>query len=216
MREIINQLCINGSNDIYTLVFLLIAFFFAFVWRDLLITFFHKTYEIIFSNDWRTFYVQGAKSGDLLSVILTIVNFSALSIFVHKIFPYYFEKNIEVWVIILAMISLHAFRMLATKFIVWLFALRNVFSIWLESYKWINYMQGVLFLPLAILVTYRPNECLEVTSYLAFIIFILSEILLVFRMFVVFCEDLWRFLYLFLYFCALEIIPLLLILKILT
>ena len=212
----INQLCINGSNDIYTLVFFAIAISFAFIWHDMLIVFFHKTYELIFSNDWRTFYLQSAKSGSLLSILLAVVNVAILSIFIHKISPYYLEWTIEIWIVILAILSLHIFRVLATKFIVWLFDMRNAFSIWFESYRWINYIVGVLFLPLAVLVTYRPNECFEITSYLAFAIFILSEILLVYRMFVVFCNDIWHFFYLFLYFCALEIIPLFMVLKILS
>ncbi len=214
MFDVVDQL-FTSSNDIFTIVFFVLAVLFAFIWRDFLAVFVSKTHDIIFSNDLRTFYSQNAKSNSVLSIILAIISVSTISIYLYKILYNLFDYDVQYWHILLIIIVLHLYRVLSSKFIEWLFSLRNICSIWFDSYAWVHYIMGVVFFPLAIFITYRPIELSIFTIYIAVVIFIFSELLLIYRLFILFCKDLWSLFYLFLYLCTIEIMPLLVLYRLL-
>ncbi len=198
-----------AQNDLFTIAFLVMALMMAMVWRNFLIVFLHKTREMIFSRDWRTFEAENATAGSRMRIILVFVTLVSVSIFVFQINRFTPIRQLPYWSILLGITILHLIRILITKLLEFLLDIRGVFEIWFESYIWIHFMVGVLFFPLAVLMTYSPETTFSVTAYLGAGLFLLGEILLFYRLFAVFYRGLSSLFYLFLYLCTLEILPLL-------
>lgn len=213
----IDQVLINPyENDLFSVAFFALALLLAMVWRNFLIVFVHKTREMLFSHDWRSFEAENANSGPRLRIALTIITLSSVSIFLYQFIKISGGPDISLWLIALALFGIHFFRMVVTKFIEFVFKLRGMYEIWVESYSWIHYIIGVLFFPLAVLMTYSPEMSYAICGNLALAFFILGEFLLFYRFIVVFYNGIASLFYLFLYLCTLEILPLLTVFRFFT
>ncbi|MDA3853573.1 MAG: DUF4271 domain-containing protein, partial [Bacteroidales bacterium] len=78
------------------------------------------------------------------------------------------------------------------------------------------FVSGVLYFPLAILMTYSPESTFSICTNIALVVFILGEMLFFYRLFSVFYAGIASLFYLFLYLCALEVLPLLIVFRILS
>lgn len=204
------------KNDIFSIAFFVLALLLASVWRNFLIVFVHKAREIVLSHDLRTFEAENANSGPRLRISLIVFNLSSVSIFIYQVIKYSTHVELSYWYILLALLGIHLFRIVATKFIEFIFNLQGGYEIWVESYTWIHYIFGVLFFPLAILMTYSPEVTFSFCTNLALAFFILGEMLLFYRFFSFFYSGIASLFYLFLYLCTLEILPLLIVFRILS
>lgn len=203
-------------NDVFSIAFFVLALLLATVWRNFLIVFVHKTREMVLSHDWRTFEAENASSGPRLQLTLIIILLSSVSIFLFQINRFTDARPVTFWHILLALTALHLVRLIFTKFIEVVFMQKGVYEMWVESYTWIHYILGVLFFPLAVLITYSPEATFSIVAHLAITFFILGEILFFYRLFSVFYRGIASLFYLFLYICTLEILPLLTVFRILS
>lgn len=188
----------------------------ATVWRNFLIVFVHKTREMVLVHDWRTFDAENANSGLRLRLSLILINLSSVSIFIYQVVKHSTSIELPYWYIVVALFAVHFIRIVVTKFLEIVFNLRGIYEMWVESYTWIHYILGVLFFPLAVLMTYSPELTFSFCANFALVIFVLGEILLFYRLFSVFYNGMASLFYLFLYLCTLEIIPLLTMYRILS
>lgn len=188
----------------------------ALVWRSFLVVFVHKVREMVFSSDWRTFEAENAKSGTRMRFIIAIISVLSVSIYIYKFSQFIRPALVDYWAVLLALIALHTVRVVLTKWVEVLFELRGAYEIWFESYTWIHFTIGVLFFPLAVLITYSPEATFSLSAYIGIALFILGETLFVYRLFAVFYKGLASLFYLFLYLCALELMPLLTVFRLLS
>lgn len=79
---------------------------------------------------------------------------------------------------------------------------------WIKSFLFLTAMEGLLLYPATLLLTYFHLSIQAVAIYALFLI-VLVEILTLYKTFIIFFKRMSAFLQIFLYFCALEIIPLL-------
>ncbi len=170
---------------------------------------------MVLSNDSRSFEVENMNSGTRLRIVLMLVTLVSVSIFVFKLCVYVKYTNLFYWQVLLGVVGIHLLRILLTRFIEYVFNAKGGYEIWFDSYSWIHYSLGVIFFPLAILMTYSPSASFSICANLALIAFVLSELLFFYRLISVFYNGLVSLCYLFLYLCALEILPLLTVYRIL-
>lgn len=204
-----NILINSTSNDLFTLLFVVMAFLLAYVWRNFIIVFIHKVRELLLSSDWRSFQAENANSGTRLRIVLSLVNLFSVSIFLYHISHFLGIINIPYYYYLLCLTGFHLLKIIVTAILSYVFTLRQEFVIWVESYVWIHFICGVVFFPLAFLLTYSPAETMGFCTYFGVSVLILVEILIIYRLTVVFYQGIVSFLYLFLYLCALEFLPLL-------
>lgn len=88
----------------------------------------------------------------------------------------------------------------------WVFFEKNRNSIWMSSYYNITIWQGFLLLPVVLLVVY-VDLSFQFSVVLACIVFLLIKLLLFFKCFSNFYENFHGAFHLILYFCTLEILP---------
>lgn len=97
-------------------------------------------------------------------------------------------------------------KWLLYSFLSWIFLDRNTGSIWLESYSTLLYYVGFLLFPLALFIVYFDLGLLQ-TLVAGVILVVFTKILMFYKCLKLFCHNLQGCLYLILYFCALEIVP---------
>ncbi len=101
------------------------------------------------------------------------------------------------------------------SFINWIFFNKEQKKEWIKSYFFIFFFEGLLLFPVLLTTTYFE---LSVTNKLIFIgiIFLFGKIMLFYESCHIFFDKIYRAFYLFVYFCALEIIPYILLRTILV
>lgn len=199
------------GNDAYTITFTVMALLLAIIWHNFLLVIVHKVREMVLSSDLRTFEAENANSGFRMRIILSTIHLLSISIFIDHILKQFGVDIVEYWYILGLLFLLHAFRILMTRFLSYVFSMVEMYHVWVESYSWIHYILGLLVFPLAVLMTYSPVVTFSACANIALVIYLLSKILLFYRLFVVFYNGIHSLFYLFLYLCTLEIIPLLIV-----
>ncbi len=97
-------------------------------------------------------------------------------------------------------------KWLLYSFLGWIFFDKNRISIWSESYFTLLYYLGFILFPFTLSVVYL-NINLQTMVLISIILLILIKILIFYKWLNLFCKNLYGGLFLFLYFCALEIVP---------
>jgi hypothetical protein len=202
----------------FTIVFIINCFLLAIFWHSLMIVLSHKVHELILSRDWRSFVLENVDTGIRIRIVLMVVYLSSLTIFFYWMsrFMGLEDTHFPIIYILGIIVGVHLLRIVATVIINAIFSSRASYRIWIESYLWIHFMLGILFIPLALLATYSPEEYLHIWFYIGLSFMILAEIMFFYRMFLVFYSGFVSFFYLFLYLCTLEILPLLFVVRLIT
>lgn len=92
------------------------------------------------------------------------------------------------------------------SFLGWIFFDENTTTLWLESYSTLLYYLGFVLFPFALFVVYFDLN-LPLTIIIGLILAFFTKILMFYKWLKLFCNNLGGCLPLILYFCALEIIP---------
>lgn len=93
------------------------------------------------------------------------------------------------------------------SFLGWVFYDKNTTNSWLESYSTLIYFLGFILFPLVLLFVYfDPSPSMMIT--IGLILVIMTKIMMFYKWIKLFFNNMHGLLLLFLYFCALEIIPL--------
>lgn len=98
------------------------------------------------------------------------------------------------------------------RFVNWVFFDKKGNNVWIKSYFLIISMFGVLLFPASLLLIFLNLSAFYCCIFFAFL-FVLANFLLLYKAFCTFFKGLHGLFYLFLYFCTLEIFPILIIWK---
>ncbi len=96
------------------------------------------------------------------------------------------------------------------SFIGWTFDEKQLTSIWLESYATIIYYSGPILYPIVLFVIFSTTP-IEIIIYLSIAFVIIVKIIMLYKWIKLFSKNIYGHILLILYFCALEIIPCILI-----
>ena len=103
-------------------------------------------------------------------------------------------------------------KRVAYIFIGWVFNARSLTSIWLESYATIIYYSGFVLYPIVLYVIFSTTP-INISIYIAIMFVIIVKSLMLYKWLKLFSKNIYGSILLFLYFCALEITPCMLIYK---
>ena len=106
-------------------------------------------------------------------------------------------------------------RRLMSNFVIWIFFRSEKIFTWQRSYTFLMSAESVLFLIFALVVVYLPVP-VNIVRIIALIIVVFFEIVLLFKTNQIFFPKMYGTLHLIVYFCTLELMPLLVFLQILT
>lgn len=106
-------------------------------------------------------------------------------------------------------------KRMMTNFVNWIFFRREKIFTWSRVCTFLYVAEALLFFVLALIVIYQhvsPDEVLLLSSCLVFLV----KMLLLFKTYQIFFSKMYGSLHLFVYFCTLEVMPLLVIQRVLT
>ena len=102
-----------------------------------------------------------------------------------------------------------------SNFVNWIFFRSEKIFTWQRSYTFLMSAESVIFLIFALVVVYLPVP-VNIVRIIALIIVVFFEIVLLFKTNQIFFPKMYGALHLIVYFCTLELMPLLVFLQILT
>lgn len=194
--------------SIFVLILLVLI---KFYYKNLIKNTFQSTINFKFSE---SFYYEKKKLSDRSDILLNFIFFLNISVYIFQILAYYKipinnKQNIVVILSIFIFIMLlDVFHRLSNFFIGKIFSLENEFSQYNSNIKNFNHIIGIVFIPLIVLFAYTKSYLIQQIIYFSVSLVIIVMILRWLRMFQIFLKKHVSFLYLFLYLCTLEIIPL--------
>lgn len=97
-------------------------------------------------------------------------------------------------------------KWLAYSFLGWIFLDKSTISFWFDSYSTLLYYLGFILFPLVLFIVYFDLSMLQ-TVVIGLTLVIFTKILMFYKWIKLFCHNLQGCLFLILYFCALEIMP---------
>lgn len=97
-------------------------------------------------------------------------------------------------------------KWLIYSLLVWIFFDENKATVWMESYSTLLYYLGFALFPFALFLVYFDLS-LQFTIIIGLVLAFLTKILIFYKWIKLFCNNLYGCFLLILYFCALEIIP---------
>lgn len=125
-------------------------------------------------------------------------------------------KQVPPYILLLSYISVcliyFVFKWIAYSFLGWTFFDKNSSAVWLESYLTIIYYAGFVLFPFVLFLIYF-NLSVEVWIIIAACLVVFTKILMFYKWIRLFFSNINELFLLILYFCALEIIPCLLVYK---
>ena len=106
-------------------------------------------------------------------------------------------------------------KKLSYHFVNWTFFDKTKNKRWQETYTFTYAAEGLLLFPLALLTIYFDLNTLQAWLYIGFVVF-LTRIILLYETYIIFFPKIHGILHLIVYFCALEITPLLMLCRVLA
>lgn len=148
----------------------------------------------------------------LLTISLQLLSFNKNTIF-ESVTPGRPYLMLSANVVIV--VAYYLFKKTAYRFINWIFFDKTRNKRWQETYSFVYVIEGFLLFPLLLLTIYFDLSTLHALLYLAFVVFI-TRIILLYETYIIFFPKIYGFLHLIVYFCALEITPLLMLCRVLA
>lgn len=109
----------------------------------------------------------------------------------------------------------YLFKKLSYHFVNWIFFDKTKNKKWQETYSFTYATEGLLLFPLVLLTIYFDLNTLHAWLYIGFVVF-LTRIILLYETYIIFFPKIHGILHLIVYFCALEITPLLMLCRVLA
>lgn len=122
---------------------------------------------------------------------------------------------ISILVCLLSCASLYAFKFLSYSFVNWVFFTHSQCERWMEVYALVISLQGVVLFPLACALAYFDFDT-KTGLIVLLVVLGISKLLLFCKSFSIFFGKIYGLLANILYFCTLEMIPLLFLLKVIS
>lgn len=148
----------------------------------------------------------------LLTISLQLLYFNKQPTF-ESIFPA--QPYLTLSVNLLIIVGYYLFKIISYRFINWIFFDKTKNKRWQETYTFVYAMEGFLLFPLLLLTLYFDLNTLHALLYLAFIT-VITRIILLYETYIIFFPKIYGILHLIMYFCALEITPLLMLCRVLA
>lgn len=143
-------------------------------------------------------------------IVFSVIHLLVLGLFSYQVFFYLgYKSGISLFgYCILGLLALHAVKYAINKLFTFVFFDSFMYSEWKQSYNFNNYLLGILFIPLVLGMIYGSESIFDICLASGLFLFVALLVFYAYRLFVIFFNNLASLLYLILYLCALEIVPL--------
>ncbi|MFB6343801.1 DUF4271 domain-containing protein [Saccharicrinis sp. FJH62] len=201
-------------SDWMTVVILLSGFFIWSVWRNAGGFLEQRSLEVMHGHNRKSLFASNTVSEFRMGLVLSIVHVLITGLFLHHLAVYFNVGGGLVFYLELCVLILtyHVLKIGIVRYWNYLLGSEDKTSEWLKSYQVFNMILGLLLLPVVVVITYTYKGMETGLNIGIFLLAIYLVVLLV-RSVNIFFSNLSSFIYVILYFCVLEILPLMLAVK---
>ncbi|MEG1685425.1 MAG: DUF4271 domain-containing protein [Bacteroides sp.] len=199
----------DGVTAIVFLCFFFVAYVFTYGKRFLIqeVKDFYRTKErnSIFANSTAADFRYGLVLLTQTCILMGICCFD----YFHTKLPQLFDvvhPNLVLGIYILYFALFYLLKWMVYHFLGWVFFDKSTTNMWLESYSTILRFFGISLFPIVLMMIYFDLS-LNVLLLIALLLFLLTKLLMFYKYLKLFSSNLYGFLYLIVYFCALELMP---------
>lgn len=222
-NEIVKSKLIKQRMQFDWLTILLIVSFLLLGW----VRMFNKKYlasifkAVLSYKESNTLYREKNSLMSRASFIINALFISNISVFVMHIKKFYsidignFDENIIYLIVFVSLIALYILRAISSGFIGFVFLKQKVFSEYFHNVNIYTKSIGLIMFPLVVMLQFVSYKYIESIIYMGISIVGLIYLLQQLRAFQTFISNNVSILYMILYLCAFEIIPFLIIFKLL-
>lgn len=150
---------------------------------------------------------------------LTLLTLSLQIFSLNQSVIYHFITPEQPYITLLLNVSIvigyYLFKKIFYHFTNWIFFDKTRNKRWKETYSFVCTIEGILLFPLLLLTIYFDLDSFQALIYLGIII-LLTKIVLIYETYIIFFPKIHGILHLIVYFCALEITPLLILCRVLA
>lgn len=198
-------------SDWMTVILLVAGFLIWSVWRNAGGFLEQKSFEVMHGYDRKSLFSSNTVSDFRMGFVLSIVHVLVVSMFLHHLAVYFnVGHGINLYLLICVMVLLyHAVKIVIFRYWNYLLSSEGKVREWLKSYQVFNMILGLMLLPVVITITYSAKWG-ELGLNIGLFMLLIYLVALLVRSVNVFFSNLSSFIYVILYFCVLEILPLML------
>lgn len=201
--------------DWMTVVILIVCFFVWSVWQRAGGFLEQKTSDIFHSHQRKSLFAVDTLSELRLGIIFSLVYGLIFSLYLHHQFIFFGGAvSFRFFLICLsALFAYHGLKILLIRIAGLVFDVNLQTKQWIDSYIVLNHFVGLVFIPLVIGITYGSQQVSAVLLNGSIFVILIYLIFLLIRFFNIFYSNISSIIYVFLYFCTLEILPLAIFVK---
>lgn len=203
-------------SDWMTLVLLLCAFLVWSVWKNAGGFLEQKSFEVMHDYGRKSLFSSDTLSELRIGAVLGVVHVLIVSLFIHHLLAYFnFGSGFMLYLAICCLVVIyHAAKIIVINYWNYLVSAKEQKNIWVKNYTVFNLILGLVLIPVVVVITYTRQQTVEMGLNIGIFILVLYLLTLFVRSINIFFSNLSSFIYLILYFCSLEILPLLLAVKV--
>lgn len=201
-------------SDWMTVVLLISGFLIWMVWRNAGGFLEQKSYEVMHGHSRKSLFASNTASEFRMGMVLSTVHVLVVALFIHQLMIYFdLQAGLNVYLMICGLVLLyHTLKVLFVRYLNYLLFSQTNYAEWFKSYQVFNMVLGLLLLPVVVAVTYTW-QWVELAMNTGIFLVAIYLITLLVRTINIFFSNLSSFIYVFLYFCVLEILPIMLAVK---
>lgn len=210
-----HDIAINYQADWVTAILLVVLFMIWSIWRNAGGFLAQKSFEVLHGYERRSLFSKETAGDYKVSILLSLEYILITSVFVYQLLLYFSDGpfltifSVASFVIVLN----HFVKIMVVKYWCYLTNVGSQFNIWIKSYYVFNYILGLFFFPLVVLLAYTHGFSYELLLNIGLFFYLIYLIVLFVRMLNIFFSNISSLLYVILYFCTLEILPVLMVAK---
>lgn len=210
-----HDLAINYQSDWVTAILLVVLFMIWSIWRSAGGFLAQKSFEVLHGYERRSLFSKETSGDYKVSLFLSFEYIFITALFAYQLIVY-FSTGAFLSVFLVAcfvIVMNHFVKIMAVRYWCYLTDAGSQFNIWLKSYYVFNYILGLFFFPIVVLLAYTHGYKYELLLNVGLFFYLIYLIVLFVRMQNIFFSNISSLLYVILYFCTLEILPVLMVAK---
>ncbi len=174
-----------------------------------------KTSDIFHSHQRKSLFSVDTLSEYRLGIVLSLIYLITFGIYLHHQYSFWIgSPSVFVFFISIGgLLIYHALKLFILRLGAYVFDVMPQVRQWTGSYLILNYIAGLFFVPIIIGVTYGNEKVAVILLNGSLFLLLLYFIFLFVRFFNIFFSNISSIVYVFLYFCTLEILPLAILYK---
>ena len=209
------------SNPIVALSLLVLFFLFSYALTNGKKMILETTKDFFYLKERSSIFIESTAKAIPLRISFLLISIGTISLFLFSLYFHadtttpFEEKMQYLGLFLLITGGFFLFKLISFHFLSFVFLDNSTSQIFTKGYFTILFGLGIALFPVIVGLIYTPDSFFFFFLYAGVFLFLAAFLLILYKIFQIFLLNLYSLFYIILYLCALEILPVLLVLKVL-